>query len=44
MNHQEIASLLGVHEKTIQRYWQVAKVWLYPEVFGMMAAENAVKS
>jgi RNA polymerase sigma factor (TIGR02999 family) len=29
MNHEEIAALLDVNEKTIRRHWAVAKVWLY---------------
>ena len=29
MNHDEIAALLGVNEKTVRRHWELAKVWLY---------------
>jgi RNA polymerase sigma factor (TIGR02999 family) len=29
LKHDEIASLLGVNEKTVRRHWEVAKVWLY---------------
>lgn len=29
MNHDEIAALLGVNEKTIRRHWALAKLWLY---------------
>lgn len=29
MENEEIASLLGVNEKTVRRHWSVAKVWLY---------------
>lgn len=29
MENEEIASLLGVNEKTVRRHWAVAKVWLY---------------
>lgn len=29
MDHDEIAALLGVNEKTVRRHWELAKVWLY---------------
>ena len=29
MNHDEIAALLEVNEKTIRRHWSVARIWLY---------------
>ena len=29
MENEEIASLLGINEKTVRRHWAVAKVWLY---------------
>lgn len=29
MNHDEIAALLGVNEKTVRRHWELAKIWLY---------------
>lgn len=29
MNHNEIAALLEVSEKTVRRHWALAKVWLY---------------
>ncbi len=29
LENEEIASLLGVNEKTVRRHWAVAKVWLY---------------
>ena len=29
MNHDEIAALLGVNEKTVRRHWALAKIWLY---------------
>jgi RNA polymerase sigma factor (TIGR02999 family) len=29
MSHQEIAALLEVSERTVERHWAVAKVWLY---------------
>jgi RNA polymerase sigma factor (TIGR02999 family) len=29
MNHDEIAALLEVNEKTVRRHWALAKVWLY---------------
>jgi len=32
LNHQEIAEVLGLSEKTVQRYWAYAKVWLYQHV------------
>ena len=27
--YDEIASLLGVNEKTVRRHWELAKVWLF---------------
>ncbi len=32
LNHQEIAEVLGLSEKTVQRYWAYAKVWLYQHI------------
>jgi RNA polymerase sigma factor (TIGR02999 family) len=29
MNHDEIAALLDVNEKTVRRHWVLAKIWLY---------------
>jgi len=29
LNHEEIAALLEVNEKTVRRHWALAKVWLY---------------
>jgi RNA polymerase sigma factor (TIGR02999 family) len=29
MDHDEIAALLGVNEKTVRRHWALAKIWLY---------------
>ncbi len=29
MENEEIATVLGVNEKTVRRHWQLAKVWLY---------------
>ncbi len=29
MEYEEIASLLGVNEKTVRRHWEMAKIWLY---------------
>ena len=29
MENEEIASILGVNEKTVRRHWALAKVWLY---------------
>ncbi len=29
MENEEIASILGISEKTVRRHWAVAKVWLY---------------
>lgn len=29
MNHDEIAALLEVNEKTVRRHWALAKLWLY---------------
>ena len=32
LNHDEIAQVLGVSEKTVKRYWAYAKVWLYQHI------------
>jgi RNA polymerase sigma factor (TIGR02999 family) len=32
MNHDEIAALLEVNEKTVRRHWALAKVWLYQQM------------
>ena len=32
LKHDEIASLLGVNEKTVRRHWQAAKVWLFQAI------------
>jgi len=32
MEHQEIATLLEVNEKTVRRHWALAKVWLYQAI------------
>ena len=32
LEHQEIAALLGVSEKTVRRHWNFAKVWLYQQI------------
>jgi len=32
LNHQEIAALLGVNEKTVRRHWEVAKVRLFRNI------------
>jgi DNA-directed RNA polymerase specialized sigma24 family protein len=32
MNHDEIAALLGLNEKTVRRHWSLAKVWLYQQI------------
>jgi len=32
LQHEEIAHLLGVSDKTIKRYWAYAKVWLYQHI------------
>lgn len=29
MDHEEIAAILEVNEKTVRRHWTLAKVWLY---------------
>ncbi|MCO6512105.1 MAG: sigma-70 family RNA polymerase sigma factor [Aridibacter famidurans] len=34
LKHEEIAEVLGVTEKTIQRDWKIAKLWLYRELAG----------
>jgi RNA polymerase sigma factor (TIGR02999 family) len=31
-NHQETAEVLGISEKTVRRYWEYARVWLYREI------------
>ena len=32
MNHDQIAALLELNEKTIRRHWALAKVWLYQAI------------
>jgi RNA polymerase sigma factor (TIGR02999 family) len=32
LNHEEIAALLGVNERTIRRHWEVAKVRLFQSI------------
>jgi RNA polymerase sigma factor (TIGR02999 family) len=32
LNHDEIAEVLGLSEKTVRRYWAFAKVWLYQHI------------
>jgi len=32
LNHDEIATLLGVNEKTVRRHWEVAKVRLFQSI------------
>ena len=32
LNHEEIAALLGVNEKTVRRHWEVAKVRLFQSI------------
>ena len=32
MNHDEIAALLELNEKTVRRHWSLAKLWLYQQV------------
>lgn len=32
LNHDEIAEVLGLSEKTVRRYWAYAKVWLYQHI------------
>lgn len=32
LSESEIATVLGVHEKTVKRDWQFAKLWLYREL------------
>ena len=29
LENAEVATILGVSEKTVQRHWSFAKVWLY---------------
>jgi RNA polymerase sigma factor (TIGR02999 family) len=29
LGHHEIAALLDLHERTVRRHWELAKVWLY---------------
>ncbi len=31
-SHQETADILGLSEKTVRRYWEYARVWLYREI------------
>jgi len=32
LKHEEIATLLGVNEKTVRRHWEVAKVKLFQSI------------
>jgi RNA polymerase sigma factor (sigma-70 family) len=32
LSHEEIATLLGVNEKTVRRHWEVAKVRLFQSI------------
>ena len=32
LNHAEVAQVLGLSEKTVQRYWHFAKVWLCEDI------------
>ena len=32
LNHDEIAALLGISEKTVRRHWNFAKIWLYQRI------------
>ena len=32
MDHDEIAALLEVNEKTVRRHWNLAKLWLYQQI------------
>jgi RNA polymerase sigma factor (TIGR02999 family) len=32
MNHDEIAALMEINEKTVRRHWALAKVWLYQQI------------
>ncbi|MEK7953200.1 sigma-70 family RNA polymerase sigma factor [Luteolibacter soli] len=34
LDHNEIAALLDLNEKTIRRHWELAKVWLYRAIRG----------
>jgi RNA polymerase sigma factor (TIGR02999 family) len=33
MNHDEIAALMEINEKTVRRHWALAKVWLYQQIY-----------
>lgn len=39
LSNKEIAELLGCSEKTIQRHWKVAQIWLYRELKGASTRE-----
>jgi RNA polymerase sigma factor (TIGR02999 family) len=32
LNHQEVADVLGLSEKTVKRYWNYSKAWLYEAI------------
>lgn len=34
MEEQEIADVLGVSSRTINREWRMARAWLYKELYG----------
>ncbi len=39
--HEEIAALLNISEKTVQRHWKVAKAWLFQALKGVDASTPA---
>jgi DNA-directed RNA polymerase specialized sigma24 family protein len=34
MSEDEIADVLGVSSRTINRKWRIARAWLYQELYG----------
>jgi RNA polymerase sigma factor (TIGR02999 family) len=40
LTHEEIAEVLGVTTRTVERYWRFGRAWLYREVTGEAANEG----
>jgi hypothetical protein len=40
MDHEEIATVLGVSKPTVQRRWRTAKAWLYRRLHPELVAQT----